>query len=127
MRIFHLIPRLGNGGAEKLLQATLPFYDSNQLEIKLICITDKSEISRELEKLNIEVLYLNRPGKMFDILAVLKLFKILSKEKPDHLISHLLMANFFGWLASLILGVKHSIVIHNLNTEYSKRFVFVHL
>lgn len=118
-KIIHVIPRLGNGGAEKLLLATVPHFIEGDMTVKVICLTDESEISKQLKEKNVEVICIDGMGRMFDIFSILKLLKIFYKEKPDLIMSHLLMANFFSFIGSIISFKKHVPMIHNLNVENS--------
>lgn len=118
-KIIHVIPRLGNGGAEKLLLATAPHYKKKDISIKVICLTDESEISEDLRSSGIQVECILGKGRMFDIPTILKLSTIIKSERPNLLISHLLMANFFTCAASCITFTKHIPMIHNLNVENS--------
>lgn len=117
--IIHVIPRLGNGGAEKLILATAPHYIRQNINIKIICLTDESEISHQLRSKNIKVESIFGKGRMFDASSIKKLYEILKKENPDIIISHLLMANFFSFIVTLLLGIKHIPMMHNLNVENS--------
>ena len=117
--ILHVIPRLGNGGAEKLLLATAPHYIKQNIIIKVVCLTDESAISEELRLKNIQVECIMGKGRMFDLATIKKLIAIIKKDKPDLVISHLLMANFFSFIASLLAFKKHIPMMHNLNVENS--------
>ena len=75
-KIIHVIPRLGNGGAEKLLLATVPHFIEGDMTVKVICLTDESEISKQLKEKNVEVICIDGKGRMFDIFSILKLLKI---------------------------------------------------
>ena len=118
-KVLHIIPRLGNGGAEKLLLSTAPHYLKHNLEIKIICLTSESQICDELRSKSIDVVCLHGKGRMYDLFTVKELFRTIKNERPDMIISHLLMANFFTFLSCLLTFKKHIPVIHNLNTEYS--------
>ena len=95
-KVLHIIPRLGNGGAEKLLLSTAPHYLKHNLKIKIICLTSESQICDELWSRSIDVLCMHGKGRMYDLLTVKNLLKTIKTEKPDIVISHLPMANFFA-------------------------------
>ena len=105
-KVLHIIPRLGNGGAEKLLLSTAPHYLKHDLEIKIICLTNESKICDELRSRSIGVVCLNGKGRMYDLLTVKNLLKTILNEKPDMIISHLLMANFFAFISCLFTFKK---------------------
>ena len=81
--IIHVIPRLGNGGAEKLILATAPHYIKKNIDIKIICLTDESDISNQLRSKNIRVESIFGKGRMFDTSSIKKLYEILKKESPE--------------------------------------------
>ena len=124
-KVLHIIPRLGNGGAEKLLLSTAPHYLKHNLKIKIICLTSESQICDELRSRSIDVLCMHGKGRMYDLLTVKDLLKTIKNEKPDIVISHLLMANFFAFISCFLTFKKHIPVIHNLNTEYSIKDKFL--
>jgi len=124
-KVLHIIPRLGNGGAEKLLLSTAPHYLKHNLKIKIICLTSESQICDELRSRSIDVLCMHGNGRMYDLLIVKNLLKTIINEKPDIVISHLLMANFFAFISCFLTFKKHIPVIHNLNTEYSIKDKFL--
>ena len=114
-KVLHIIPRLGNGGAEKLLLSTAPHYLKHNLKIKIICLTSESQICDELRSRSIDVLCMHGKGRMYDLLTVKNLLKTIKNEKPDIVISHLLMANFFAFISCFLTFKKHIPVIHNLS------------
>ena len=124
-KVLHIIPRLGNGGAEKLLLSTAPHYLKHNLKIKIVCLTSESQICDELRSRSIDVLCMHGMGRMYDLLTVKNLLKTIKNEKPDIVISHLLMANFFAFISCFLTFKKHIPVIHNLNTEYSIKDKFL--
>ena len=95
------------------------FLRKKNIDIKIICLTDESDISNQLRSKNIRVESIFGKGRMFDTSSIKKLYEILKKESPDIVISHLLMANFFSFIVTLLLGIKHIPMMHNLNVENS--------
>lgn len=118
-KIIHIIPRLGNGGAEKLILATATHYKKRDISIKVICLTDESKISENLRSNGIQVECILGKGRMLDIPSIMKLLAIVRSDRPNLLISHLLMANFFTCVVSCLTFTKHIPMIHNLNVENS--------
>jgi len=123
--IIHVIPRLNNGGAERLLLSSVPVLKEEVSDVVVISIAKKGELSDAFEAAGIEIIYLNSSCRMFDISIAYKIYKIIKKYKSPILVSHLLPANFFSALSSIALDVEHYLFIHNKNVDYSFSYVAV--
>lgn len=119
IKIMYVITQLQRGGAEFLLLnicSGLLKKDKN-IEIKGVSLLNKLDLACEFEKHGIEVICLNVEHKRFPI-KVYKLYKLIKKFKSDIVHSHLLNADRFAVIASLLAGVKHrTCTAHNIDLD----------
>jgi len=113
------------GGAERLLVDIVKNLDRDNFSASVICLKRFGFWGMELKKQGTP-LFLAGWGKFFWLFGFLNLVKILKKEKPDIVHTHLFGADVFGILAARLAGVKVIIATeHNLNYQegFLKRFI----
>ena len=107
LRILHIIPNLGNGGAEMLVKYFLLWYDRDQFEVAACSLFPKSGsiIERELEENRVKVFYLKkRLGP--DPKIMIGIYKVFRNFKPDVIHTHrsviryTLIPSFLTWTHS---------------------------
>ncbi|RPK15252.1 glycosyltransferase [Priestia endophytica] len=118
IKVFHVIPDLGTGGAEKLAIDICSFLDKDKFDVTLVSLYEPQ--SNIYEKLAIDsglkVLFLNKK-KGFDYRIFFKLNKLFRKEKPDIIHTHLYVGPYV--LIPMILNrVKGRIhTVHNIASK----------
>ncbi|ADQ13554.1 glycosyltransferase [Halanaerobium hydrogeniformans] len=129
IKITYVITTLGLGGAETLLYNTLRKIDRNKFEPLVICLIEGSnELADDIEnKLDIKVYKLNMKNKL-DIRKIYSLYKIIKKENPDIIHSHLYAANILSRVigkltsAPVIISTIHNSVFGGKLREISLKF-----
>jgi glycosyltransferase involved in cell wall biosynthesis len=123
IKIAQLITGLNTGGAEMVVKDLALNIDKEKFEILVISILPIAQIGEDIKKSGAKVLSLNASFKYNPIIAW-RLFKILKKEKPDILNTHLfhadLMGRIIGKLSKIpkIISTFHSIDIGNKKREF---------
>ncbi len=124
VKILYLSVGLNYGGAETALLRNLKSLDRNIYDACVVCIEKKGVIGEEIERLGIEVIYLNDKAGLFRPGLVIKISKILEEKRPDILQASLFYANFYGRVAAIFFKPKATIIEeHSMYTE--KKFYHV--
>lgn len=118
MKIFQVIPALSFGGAEIMVENLSYALKKRGHEVCVISLSNyNSEITKRLQCNGIEVRFMGkRPG--FDPSVIIKLKKLLKKEKPDAVHAHL-NAVLYAMPAAILAGIKkrvytiHSVAEHD--------------
>lgn len=109
IKVVHLITGLDTGGAEMMLYKLLDNVNRGEIESIVISITDQGTIGRRIEALGIPVYTLNvRPGPL-SLLGLLRLTRILKKERPDVLQTWLYHADLMGLISVRLARVPFMI------------------
>lgn len=118
MKILHIITGLNNGGAEAVL-FRLCKYDTKNEHI-VISMMDMGKYGSLLEKENIKVFTLDMPAGKLKIGAIIKLYKLIKKLKPDVVQTWMYHANLIGGFVAKIARIKKIIWgIHHSNLDES--------
>lgn len=105
MKILHIITTLGDGGAERTL---FNICKNNRLHNQVvISLLDQGKYGKLLHKLGVPSYYLNMKPNIFFIFKIFSLMKILLDEKPDVVQTWMYHADFFGSIASRLVGIKN--------------------
>lgn len=117
IKIIHIIPTLDLGGAEKLLVDIVKNLDKEKFLSEVICLKRFGFWGIELKKEGIPLILAGK-DKRLGLITLFKLIKILKKEKPDVVHTHLFGADIWGRLAARLAGVKVIVSTeHNLNYQ----------
>ncbi len=120
MKIIQIIPRLGMGGAETMCENLSTELMKSGNEVIIISLSnDRTPISKRLEKNGIPVLYLGKKNGL-DIKTIIKLRKVLKKEKPDIIHSHT-HALKYCVIADLFLHHKKIHTVHSIASKESTK------
>ena len=105
MRILHLIPDLGLGGAQRMLTYAAAAMDRDRYRLQVAHWGEASELQAELERLGIPVLRLEAGGP-----SLLRLAQSFGQQvrrlRPDVVHTHLFDADLIGILTARALGVR---------------------
>lgn len=120
IKALFIIWSLEKGGAEKFLVSLLKNIDREKIEPVVCCLNWKGMWAEELEKKGIQVIALNKKGKI-DVKAFVNLIKIIKKGKFQIVNTHLWGADVIGRLAAIF--AKAPIIISTLhNTDNWKKW-----
>lgn len=129
IKIAHIITKLELGGAQTNTLYTVENLDKTKFTVVLIC-GKGGILDNDAKKIkNIKLIFLNflirKINPIKDILALIELFCILYKEKPDIVHTHSSKAGIIGRWAAFFCGIK--CIIHTYHgfgfNNYQKLFV----
>ena len=93
MNIYHIISNLGNGGAESMLFKLISNSPINNTHY-VISLNGDGKYREPLEKIGVKVICLQFKKKRLNIFQIIKLYKILRKEKEIILNTWMSHSNF---------------------------------
>src|SRR5438132_1405772 len=112
MKVLHLIPDLGLGGAQRLLCYLLTAMDRERYRPYVAYWGEESDLHKDLEDIGVEVTRLKEVNGSLFRLAV-ALASHLRRTKPDLVHTHLFDADLVGTLVAYALGVPCCSTIHS--------------
>jgi glycosyltransferase involved in cell wall biosynthesis len=125
IKIIHIITRLDRGGSSKMLLDIARGLSAAKYDIKIIAgftINPHEDLSSFSKKTGIEILFVRTLRRdinaLFDILALVRLWQIIKKEKPDIVHTHTSKAGFLGRLAAKLAGGPKIIYMPHGNIFY---------
>ncbi len=121
MKIVQIIPNFGIGGAETMCAALVLELRKLGHEVIVISMYDyHSPITERLEKEGVGIIYLGKKLG-FDPSIIWKIRRILKKEKPDAVHTHL-YACAYGMIAAILAGVKKRVnTLHSVAEKESRK------
>ncbi len=121
IKILYLITGLNAGGAEMIVKDLMNGLNKSGFECLVVSISPMGLVEEMIKRDGGKVLSLNARFK-YNPLIFWRLFKILKKENPDILHTHLFHADILGRIIGKIAGVPKVITtIHNINIGGSFR------
>ncbi len=115
IHILHILPTLDTGGAERLLIDIAKGLNANRFKQAVLCFKWGGELVEEMRKTGTQVFVLEKK-LAFDPLNFIKIWKIISKLKPDIIHTHL-GADMYGRLIAGLKGIPVVSTEHNLNKD----------
>lgn len=121
LRVMQIIPDLGIGGAEIMVENLSIELNKREIDLKIISLySHNSAITERLEKNNVQIIYLNKKLGVDWKIAV-RLYRLMMEFKPDVVHTHLYAASY-GIAASIFAKVPVKIhTIHNVATKEFKK------
>jgi len=110
-KIFFIIPNMESGGTERKVTFLLRYFQKKKYDLTLILI-EKSGVQLNDVPKDIRILDLKKKNRFDFFKVIIRLGKILKREKPDAVISFAFYANVITLLAKHIFGLKSKIVIN---------------
>lgn len=104
-KILHLITDLETGGAEMMLYKLISKMDNKRFSNIVVSLTDKGTLGERIENLGIRVFTLDMRRGIPNPFALIKLIKIIKKEKPDIIQTWLYHADLFGLVVAKFMGI----------------------
>ena len=112
MKILHLIPDLGLGGAQRELCYLATAMDRNRFQMQVAIWGPQEDLCKELEVLGVDVVRLRAVGRSLVRLA-LALGSHVRRTRPDVIHTHLFDADLVGTLVARACGVRCCSTIHS--------------
>ncbi len=112
IKIIHIITRLDKGGSSKILLDMVRALKKDNFNIKIISgktLNPQEDLSSFSRETRVEVIFekcLRRDINIFlDFMALIKLYFLIKKNKPDIVHAHTSKAGFLGRIAAHLAGV----------------------
>lgn len=127
-RILWLIKGLGRGGAEKLIESSLPYFDRDKFEYEIAYFLPyKNDVVPSIKKANIPV-YCPDVTSALDVAGLVRLGRLLHERKPDILHIHLPFTGILGRTIGRLAGVKNIVYTeHNIIEKFHPVTRFLNL
>ena len=114
LRVVHIVPELGVGGAEWHVVRLMPALDPDRFEPAVICIGEPGALFPLLAAVGVPAVALRRT-KRGALLALFDLVRELRRIRPDIVLVRGYNAEVLGRLAARIVRVRANVVwIHNV-------------
>lgn len=122
MKILHVINNLGSGGAEKLIEETLPLLNRvDGIEVDLLLLTDANSVfqkSLEDKGVKVEVISLKN---IYSPLNILKLKQYIDKGNYNIVHSHLFPSQYWVGMSKKLLKSRNIKFITTEHSNYNRR------
>ena len=122
MKILQVIPYFCFGGAETMCENLTYALKALGQEVTVVSLyDDRTPIARRMEEAGVRILYLDKkPG--LDLSMVPKLAKIMRREKPDVVHTHLNIIKY-AVAAAKLCGIRRCIhTVHNVAAEEAENY-----
>lgn len=120
MKILHVITSLQTGGAEKLMVDLLPRFQAMGHDVSLAVFDGRrTTFMEQLEAQRVRIIsFMPKGGNVYHPRNLLKLIRLLRREKPDIVHTHNTAPQLFGAISSLFSSAKFVTTEHS---TYNRR------
>lgn len=122
IKVLHLIPNLGSGGAEAMLTKLIRNNRDNNVSMCVVTLFTNNYFYNEISETGTKIYSLNINNGALGLLKLLKLLVILIKEKPDVIQTWMYHCDFIGALLKvlfprkkLVWNIRHSKLVKNVD------------
>ncbi len=125
IKIIQFITGLNTGGAEMVVKDLVLNLDKKKYELLVVSILPIGQIGKMIKNSGIKVISLNAKFK-YNPIIIFKFFKLLKKEKPQIIHSHLFHADIIGKIVGKICKVPVIINTHhstNMNGKFREKVI----
>ena len=120
MKILHLIPDLGLGGAQRALCYLATAMDRNRFQMQVAIWGPQEDLCKELEDLGVDVVHLRGVGRSLFRLAV-AFSRHVRRTRPDVIHTHLFDADLVGIVTARVFGVRRCFSTIHSGTFFGPR------
>ena len=120
MKILHLIPDLGLGGAQRALCYLATAMDRNRFQMQVAIWGPQEDLCKELEDLGVDVVHLRGVGRSLFRLAV-AFSRHVRRTRPDVIHTHLFDADLVGIVTARVFGVRRCFSTIHSGTFFEAR------
>lgn len=105
-RVFHVITGLGAGGAERMLTRIVGTRGQNDVEHTVVSLMDGGVFGDEIRNKGVTLHTLGMRRNRANLSGTWLLTQLISREKPDVVMTWLYHADLVGLIASLFTGIR---------------------
>ena len=114
LRVVHIVPDLGVGGAERHVTTLMPALNADRFEPSVICIGEKGALFSRLTAHDVPAIALGRT-KRSTLPALVELVRELRRLRPDVVLVRGYNAEVLGRVAAYLTRVPATVVrVHNM-------------
>ena len=108
LNVLYLIDKLEIAGAQRHLVALLRGIDKDRFEPSVVCLMHEGPLAEEIRSLGIpvEALHVKRIYGLSGMAGLVKLIRILKKDRIDVVHSYLFSENILGTVAARLAGIR---------------------
>ena len=122
IKVLYLITGVNVGGAEKLLLDTVCNLDAKQFEPVVVSLVG-GELLAEFQRCGIRI-YDLRMSRRWPFSGIERLWRVLKKENPQILHTHLIHADFLGRILGWLCGVPIIMTTLHMVEDARRKFPF---
>ncbi|MBF0484551.1 MAG: glycosyltransferase [Candidatus Omnitrophica bacterium] len=111
IRVIHLIPNLGIGGAERVLVNICNKIDKTKFDLTVLYWGDDESLLPQLKATEVNIIRLNTK-KIISLDLIFKIAKILKNSSADILHTHFMDSDFLGFCAAFLTRTPMICHIH---------------
>lgn len=121
MKILHVVESLNRGGLERVVIDLASLQHSKGHDIRILCIMEKGQLAKSLEKIGISVVCSEKP--ILGTFRALNVIRFLAKDfKPDVIHTHNPIPNYFVFFALFCFRNFHVVnTRHGMGQFWSSR------
>lgn len=106
LNLVFIIISLDTGGAQSILIRLLRLINRDKFNITVISLTDKGELGAMVEELGFPLITIGMSRNIFNIFALIRLYKVVRELNPDVVHTWMYHSDFFGGLTAKLLDIK---------------------
>jgi glycosyltransferase involved in cell wall biosynthesis len=125
MNIFYIITGLEPGGAEKLVLDFARKIGESDHRCIVCCLFGEGKLWEDSQMRNVEVIFLSRKSKC-NPLIMFSLYRILKRNKPDIVHTHLIHATLYGLLAARWAGIRVLLTTEHNTSNWQSQYFLLH-
>jgi len=115
IKVIHVIPTLGFGGAERLVLDLIKRFNKEKYDLRVVAMVRGGGLEKAFRDIGVDLEIFYKKNKL-GLGVFFKLLKYFKAEKPKIVHTHLFGADVWAGLAAYFSGVPHIIKTeHNLN------------
>ena len=109
MKIIHIITELDVGGAELVLANLVEELSASDFKSIIVCLKKRGEVADRIEQCGVSVVSLSIDSGFNALFFMFRLRKLIKQEVPDIINTWLYHADFIGFFAAKLCGIKNII------------------
>lgn len=119
MKITHFIRNFEIGGLESVVLRLAELQAFSGHEVRIVCIEKEQQAVLNYSATNINIVKLNKSSKL---LALIRVFFELIRNRPDVINTHNFLANVYGSYAGHLLRIPICLTLHSGDNQNPKEF-----